>query len=248
MTNESLKRACYPETHFGGFSSVDGTVAFYVRINSLVGSADVLLDVGCGRGRHAEDVVDYRRQLRIFKGKVRKVIGIDVDPSAASNPYLDAFALIPANGQWPLDAASVDCVVADFVLEHLADPAGFFQQVRRVLRPGGCFCARTPNKWGYIALGSRLIPERFHLKVLEVAQPNRAALDVFKTYYRCNTVAAIAHVLEEHGLEGCAFGYEGEPSYLTLSRFAYRLGVMVHRFTPRFFMSTIFVFARRGPD
>lgn len=40
----------YPESRFGGFTDVDGTVAFYTRVQSLVEAGSVVLDVGCGRG------------------------------------------------------------------------------------------------------------------------------------------------------------------------------------------------------
>lgn len=84
----------YPEAKFGGFTDIDGTVAFYNRINALLEPSFVVLDVGCGRGAFNEDLVPLRRDLRILKGKVAKVIGIDVDRDAADNPSLDDFRLI----------------------------------------------------------------------------------------------------------------------------------------------------------
>src|SRR5438093_943558 len=44
------KSLYYPESRFGGFTGVDGTLAFYIRVNSLIDSSSVVLDVGCGRG------------------------------------------------------------------------------------------------------------------------------------------------------------------------------------------------------
>ncbi len=40
----------YPESRFGGFSDLDGTVAFYGRIQALLAAGMTVLDVGCGRG------------------------------------------------------------------------------------------------------------------------------------------------------------------------------------------------------
>ena len=45
----------YPETTFGGFTRVDGTMAFYLRVRSLLCPDSVVLDVGCGRGEYGED-------------------------------------------------------------------------------------------------------------------------------------------------------------------------------------------------
>jgi hypothetical protein len=48
----SLLSAHYPESNFGGFSDVDGTVSFYLRVNSLLRPDSNILDFGCGRGYH----------------------------------------------------------------------------------------------------------------------------------------------------------------------------------------------------
>ena len=90
----NYKSIYYPESKFGGFTDVDGTMAFHIRTNSLITPSSVVLDVGCGRGAYAEDTVSIRRDLRIFKNKCKKVIGIDLDRSAAENPFLDEFHLM----------------------------------------------------------------------------------------------------------------------------------------------------------
>src|SRR5262245_1623295 len=97
MKDQDPARSFFPELGAGGFSRVDSTVQFYERVNALVNSESVLLDFGAGRGRfHVDDVVHYRRKLRDFRGKVREVIGADVDPIVATNPSLDrAFVLDP---------------------------------------------------------------------------------------------------------------------------------------------------------
>ena len=83
----------YPEARFGGFTDIDGTMTFYNRVNSLIDSSFVILDVGCGRGAYGEDPVIQRRKLRILRGKAAKLIGIDVDENAQHNPFLDGFVL-----------------------------------------------------------------------------------------------------------------------------------------------------------
>jgi SAM-dependent methyltransferase len=44
-----------------------------------------------------------------------------------------------------------DAVLASHVIEHLTDPAGLVQEVRRILSPGGRFIVTTPNIAGFQA-------------------------------------------------------------------------------------------------
>jgi hypothetical protein len=81
MTDPLMQRF-YPESRFGGFTDFDGTVAFYLRVNALAAPHHVVVDFGCGQGAHATDPVPVRLGLRVLKGKVSKVIGLDVDPRA----------------------------------------------------------------------------------------------------------------------------------------------------------------------
>lgn len=97
------KERFYPEARFGGFTDIDGTVAFYNRVNSILDSSFVVLEVGCGRGAYNEESVTLRKNLRILKGKVAKVVGIDVDQSAQNNPFLDEFRLIQGDS-WPVES------------------------------------------------------------------------------------------------------------------------------------------------
>jgi SAM-dependent methyltransferase len=241
------KERFYPESRFGGFTDIDGTIAFYMRVWALLDPASTVLDVGCGRGAYDEDPVGVRRNLRIFKGKVARVIGIDVDPAGATHPFLDEFRLLK-DGEWPLPESSVDTAIADCVLEHVADPASFFRNAHRVLRPGGALCLRTPNAWSYIALAARLVPSRYHAAVTARVQERRKTEDVFPTLYRCNSVPKLRRALAECGFDGVAYGYEAEPSYLEFSRIAYGMGVLHQRLAPSFLRPVLHAFARARKD
>jgi SAM-dependent methyltransferase len=48
--------------------------------------------------------------------------------------------------------------VSDFTFEHIVDPAQAARELDRVLKHGGWLCARTPNRYGYIALANRFVP------------------------------------------------------------------------------------------
>lgn len=233
----------YPEASFGGFTDIDGTVVFFNKVNSLLDPSFVVLDVGCGRGSYHEDTVSYRKNLRILKGKVAKVIGIDVDSGAQENPFLDEFHLIQDNS-WPVESNSIDLIVCDNVLEHLPDPDRFFQEIHRVLKNGGYLCIRTPNRWGYVALAATVIPNKYHSKVTSVVQDGRKEEDVFPTVYRCNSTRKIRKIMKKNGLDCVVYGYEAEPSYLAFSTIAYFFGVLHQKFAPRFLKPAIFAFGK----
>lgn len=242
-----FRRRYYPESQFGGFTDVDATIAFYMRVNALIDPASVVLDVGCGRGSYDEDPVSVRRELRSFKGKCRRVIGIDPDEGAHANPYLDEFRLM-TDGKWPLEERSVYVCIADAVLEHVEVPELFFSECRRVLRPGGHLCLRTPNVLSYVGLFSRLIPNRYHAALLGRVQTGRKREDVFATHYRCSTRRKIRRMLDRYGFDGYVYPYEAEPSYLSFSRLFYALGVLHQRLVPGMFKPVLFAFGRKRDD
>ncbi len=241
------KESFYPEVRFGGFTDIDGTVAFYNRVNSLIDPSFVILDVGCGRGASSGDSVRLRKNLRILKGKVSKVIGIDVDQCAQDNPFLDEFNLIRGD-VWPISSSSIDLIICDNVLEHIGNPDQFFAEITRVLKNGGFLCIRTPNRWSYFALAATLIPDRYHSKVLSIVQDGRKEEDVFPTVYRCNSLRKLKRIMKKTGFECVVYGYEAEPSYLSFSKSAYFLGVLHQRFAPGFLKPAIFAFGRIEKD
>jgi len=234
----------YPERPYGGFTHVDGTVAFYTRINSVLEPCSVVLDLGCGRGAANEDAVRWRRELQLLKGKCARVIGVDVNPAAAANPTIDEFHVIE-NGRLPLPDECIDLCVSDFVVEHVEDVDQFFSEAARVLKPGGYLFIRTPNTWNYMGIVSRLIPSRLHARVLRRIQPGRREEDVFSTVYRCNSVRKLRRALTRHGLEGVVQTHEPEPAYLSFSGILYALAVFHQRHAPSAFRRMLFAFARK---
>jgi SAM-dependent methyltransferase len=237
----SLEETYYPEVRFGGFTRVDGTIAFYTRVAALTTDGSVIVDFGCGRGIQEKTAV--HAFLRRFCGRAQRVIGLDVDPVGRENEYIDEFHLL-TDGTWPLQDSSVDLCFADHVLEHLSTPDRFFAEASRVLKPGGIVCIRTPNRHSYVALAARIIPKAFHSNILKRAQPARQEQDVFPAYYRANTCSVIRKLFDQYKFEHAVFTHEPEPGYLHFSKCAYALGVLLQKITPTPFRSVIFAFGR----
>jgi len=241
---KDYKSIYYPESKFGGFTNIDDTIAFYIRVNSFINSSSIVLDVGCGRGSYTEDPISIRRNLRIFKGKCKKVIGIDISKDGKNNPFLDEFSLIE-DTRWPLEDSSVDVCVCHSVLEHIENPESFFSECHRVIKQGGYLCIKTPNALSYFGLISRLVPNRFHSVIVSKIHKKRKKKDIFPTFYRCNTMKKIRYMLNKYGFDHCLYGYEAEPSYLAFSHFFYLLGVIHQRYSPNIFKIVIFAYGRK---
>jgi SAM-dependent methyltransferase len=238
-------RSVYPETAFGGFTRYDGTIAFTIRVRSLLKQDQTVLDVGCGRGSRVDDQCELRRGLQDLRGDSRHVIGIDPDPAAKINPYLDEFRKMDLASKWPVNDGQIDLIYCDYVLEHIESPTEFFAEVARVLKPGGVACFRTPNRWSYVGLIAQIVPNRFHAGVTRYAQQGREARDVFPTLYRCNSRSRLLEYFDAYGLNGCAYTIESEPTYLAFSPLLYRLGAWIHPILPPALRSTLLGFARR---
>jgi SAM-dependent methyltransferase len=238
--------ACYPERALDGFSRVDSTFLFYSYVNALVDSASTVLDLGAGRGVTGQTTSSrVIRNLLIFKGRVARIVGVDVDPAVLENPFLDEAVLIQSDGKLPFPDASFDVVISDWVLEHIEDPPQFTREVSRVLKPGGWFCARTPNKFGIISLGANSIPNAFHARILKRLQPSRQAVDVFPTRYRLNTLAAVRRFFPADQWRNCSFSYAPEILYFARSRFLFRLSILLARFTPQAFLPVLLIFVQK---
>jgi SAM-dependent methyltransferase len=203
----------YPE-----FASGWDDLAFRDFILKRIKKDFRVLDLGAGAGRIAP---------MNFRGLAREICGVDPDPRVSQNPYLDD-AKVGFGEQIPYEDSSFDLVFADNVLEHLTDPVQVFKEVSRVLRPGGIFLFKTPNRNHYMPLAARLTPHAFHVFYNKLR--GRAGDDTFPTVYRANTPAAATAHGGKAGLVPGEFRLmEGRPEYLRFSLVSYACGLAYER-------------------
>lgn len=227
----------------GGYSTNDGTIDFYGRINGLITPSMVVLDIGAGRAAWFEDdPSEYRKAVRLLKGKVAKVIAIDVDEAVLDNKASDE-NIVMVGGKIPLPDQSVDLIVSDYVLEHVVNPDEFRAEIDRVLRPGGWFCARTPHKYHFVSIMARIISNSRHSRVLNFAQPERKEIDVFPTAYKLNTMGQIRDSFK--GYHNKTYIFRSDPSYFFGSKLFFQFLKITNPFVPSVFCGNLFVFLQK---
>ncbi len=245
--NPAAKRI-YPEVAAGGFTRHDGFIEFFQRINALLSPESVVLDFGAGRGAWTDvDLSSFHRTVRDFGDRVAKVVGCDVDPVVMENPRLDEAHVIVPGKPLPFNDATFDVVFADHVLEHVdaADAPGVAAELERILKPGGWFAARTPNKWGMIGIAARAVPNRLHVSVLRTLQPGRLAEDVVPTRYSMNTWKHLGQLFPAERWDLAVYGHASEPQYVGDNVAAWRLAGLVDRLTPPRMLPTLMIFAQK---
>jgi len=122
--------------------------ADYGRLGLAPG--DRVLDLGCGGGRHAFEVVK--------RGAVAVALDLDAlelkQVRAVLGGMIDA-GEVPADGDGvavcgsalalPFPDASFDRVIASEVFEHIDDDIGAARELARVLKPGGTLAVTVPR-------------------------------------------------------------------------------------------------------
>jgi len=197
--------------------------SFEMRVRSLLKGDSVLLDAGCGRTAPT---------LRKFVGQARRLIGVDLvefrDVPAGIETYRTDLAKLPLGDQ------SVDLIASQSVFEHLVDPDAVYREMARVLRPGGEIVFLTANMWDYGTLIARLVPNRFHARIVAKVE-GRLEEDTFPTAYKTNTRRDVDRLARAAGLEVASFEYLSQyPNYLMFNGALFFLGMgfekLIHRF------------------
>jgi SAM-dependent methyltransferase len=182
-----------------------------------------LLDYGCGDGSY----------LAAERGRGHQLLGFENDAPRASQltddlglpVHSDMSGLLKSHG------GKLDGVTMHFVLEHLTDPVGAFDEVSRLLKPGGVFYFVVPQP---DSLEARLFGRKWH----NLDPPRHISFpDV-------DTVAGLARrhrfVVERHAAVPIPTGFAASVPVLLTGRFSLPLfmlsmplGVAFSRLAPQ---------------
>jgi len=170
-------QALFERYYFSKADFVRGTEVFHRICKSQFLEGQPILEVGAGPAN----------PTTLFLSQLGPVTGLDISDEVIDNPNLNQ-ALVYQGGTLPVPDASFGMCVSNYVLEHLADPRTHFLEVFRVLKPGGAYCFRTPNRLHYVTLGSSLLPHFMHLRLANKLRGlDKSAHDPWPTVYRANT-------------------------------------------------------------
>ena len=115
----------------------------------VVASKSMILDFGCGTGRHTYEYLDagfpntfgYDVQNFVRLRSAADAARFRFDPAPNNPNNYPSMSAIP----WPDEV--FDFVFATSVFEHVADQGLAYREIHRVLKPGGLFLNIFPSKW-----------------------------------------------------------------------------------------------------
>ena len=187
-------------------------------IDSYTNSETKILDVGCGHGDFLKPV--YSKTIHSY--------GLDPDEKALAKNTFIKNKIVGTVEKMPFENNFFDLVVSAWVLEHLSSPQKAFQEIFRVLKPGGKVIFLTPNVWNYNVWIIRLIPEKFH-DFLTRKLYDRQEHDTYPKQYKINSVKKIANTLEPIGFKKCQLILNGDPSYISFNTMLFKLACFLEK-------------------
>ncbi len=201
------------------------TEVYQELVASYLNPKAKLLDLGCGRGGIVE-------RLHPLAGLT---VGVDADLASLREHRAPSIPRVQALAEaLPFPAQAFDLVICSWVLEHLAEPEKAFEEVARVLKPGGHFVFLAPNflhpiprlGWALSKAGSLL------QKALVATLYSRQSRDVFPPHYQANTPRKIEELASKAGLRKASIHLVEDPTYLAFNPFSFRLSVLLEKLIP----------------
>jgi SAM-dependent methyltransferase len=217
---QTVYREHYRATRPGWRSSGE---QFDDLVESRISAESAVLDLGCGRTGGIER----------FWRDVRLAVGIDPDVTSLAERGPGMPVVRGGGEQIPFRDETFDLVVSVWVLEHLDHPDAVFQEVARVLKPGGHFIFLTPNARNPLVVANRvgqLAPKLQQHLVSSVY--GRDSDDTFAVRYRVNTVTRLRAAAGKAGLSVAELRVIPDPTYVAFTELLFRAAVLAERMLP----------------
>jgi ubiquinone/menaquinone biosynthesis C-methylase UbiE len=155
------------------------------------------LDLGCGH----QLLPSWRlAEEKNLIGYSKMIVGIDYDLYSLKNHKNISLKIRGDITELPFRGNSFHLVTANMVIEHLENPNIQFQEIKRILKPGGVLIFHTPNILGYTTMIARCLPRRLKNRLLYLFQ-GRKEEDIFNTYYRLNGRKSIINLAEANSFK-----------------------------------------------
>ena len=192
-------------------------------VDALLSPRSTLMDAGCGRTAPV---------LKKYRGRADRLIGVELVEFTDIPEGIETYNADLA--RLPLPDACIDLIMSRSVFEHLTEPAAVYREFARVLRPGGAVVFLTANMWDYGTLIARMIPNRFHSRVVKLVE-GREEQDTFPTAYKTNTRSAVTRLAAASGLRVDAFEYLSQyPNYLMFNGLLFLIGTAFEKIISRY--------------
>lgn len=145
------------------------------------------LDLGCGPN---SDIHQFEKQCY-------NAVGVDIyrDNNLSPSPFICADINF-----LPFADESFDFISLRFVVEHLDNPSICFNEIQRVLKPGGSILIMTTNLCSPIIFLPKILPQKLKLylqkKIFKVTDS-----DIFPTFHKLNSKRKFQNISENLEIE-----------------------------------------------
>jgi ubiquinone/menaquinone biosynthesis C-methylase UbiE len=167
------------------------------------------LDSGCGWRLLGKDLEALENELVSL---ARTVVGTDVDLAHLRKHLNISHRTCASLAALPFSDDSFDLITCNMVVEHLPDPFPVFQEISRVLAPGGVLLVHTPNTRNYLVFANivakKILPRAV---ILKLVKDGRETEDIYPTYYRANNANTLRTLGESVDLQSESVRFLSHP-------------------------------------
>ena len=197
-------------------------------------SGKVVLDVGCSYGKNVFRFADISKEIHGIE-----ILEESISSAKNKNKNSNVFFKQGDAENIPYESNKFDTVYSLWVLEHLENPTKFFDEVNRVLKPGGILILWVPSVLNPTGFFTKLVSNYYKMKLLSFLskKPIEEVSDM-ECFYRANYVSEIDSLTSGKFQRVFLERYD-TPGYYSQSRFLTYLWYVRYRLTNNKFLEWI---------